>query len=358
MQLMSNSNKGHIASLTGLRGLAAWLVVVYHFRDVFRVDFPGVERFFSYGFYAVDLFFVLSGFVIYLNTFQYFQSERWSWSLKKFYLDRFSRIYPLHIFLLLLFLANPLALTFFSSTGFVASRYSLEYFIASVFLVQNWGLFDALGWNIPAWSISSEFAAYLIYPFLFFLVSFFKSAWSLIAFLSLVLSLFIYFHIAVGIDSIGADITKVGTVRCMFEFLMGVVISRMYMLGYIKLSRLPVALIQILAVLVLMALLAASIKDYFFVPAVICLFVISLVGGEGIVSHVLGSRMLCHLGVISYSVYLVHYLVKDWVKFLSHEVGYLQFGVYILATYVASIALYQLIEMPARLRLKSILVRA
>ncbi|MFN5779758.1 MAG: acyltransferase, partial [Novosphingobium sp.] len=59
---------GHLDALTGIRGLAAWLVVLYHIRLSLTALLPGeVIVALAKGYLAVDLFFMLSGFVIWYN---------------------------------------------------------------------------------------------------------------------------------------------------------------------------------------------------------------------------------------------------------------------------------------------------
>jgi peptidoglycan/LPS O-acetylase OafA/YrhL len=58
----------HLDALTGLRGIAAWLVVLYHIRlSLVSILPPGVIAVLARGYLAVDLFFVLSGFVMWYN---------------------------------------------------------------------------------------------------------------------------------------------------------------------------------------------------------------------------------------------------------------------------------------------------
>ena len=127
-----------IPALTSIRGLAAWWVVLYHFRE----EIPGIAgtpllRFMAHGYLAVDLFFELSGFVIALNYARTFRSVTWADSTNFFGL-RLARIYPLHIFILLVFLINPIAITLFSMNGQPGDRYSPGYFILSVLLFRAW----------------------------------------------------------------------------------------------------------------------------------------------------------------------------------------------------------------------------
>src|SRR5947207_4699557 len=106
-----------IFPLTSLRGLAAWWVAVYHFRDYLPLPSPNpIYDFFSRGYLAVDLFFVLSGFVLQLSYFRNPIGITRS-SIVEFALARVARIYPLHVFMLMLFTTVPLAIILYSSRG-------------------------------------------------------------------------------------------------------------------------------------------------------------------------------------------------------------------------------------------------
>src|SRR5207253_1604119 len=84
-------------------------------------------------------------------------------SLRRFFVARFARIYPLHAFMMAVLLLNPLA-QLFSRAGLDDARYDPSYFFLSLLMIQNWGFTGHLAWNIPAWSISTEWFAYFLFP--------------------------------------------------------------------------------------------------------------------------------------------------------------------------------------------------
>lgn len=344
--------KGEIASLTGLRGVAAWFVVGYHFRSVFVEQFPAVEYVLSHGYYAVDLFFLLSGFILYYTASQYFDRDRFFYSSRRFLFDRFARIYPLHIVILCAYLINPIALLLFSDSGEIGDRYPALYFLASLFLVQNWGGFDSLFWNVPAWSISSEFAAYLIFPLVALVVFSLRRGVAVVWLLGL-FGLFVLLHFYFGLISMAENISKYGTLRCVFEFLMGLVLGRIFILSSSTCNVFLLSFIQI-SILILFAVgLRSGVPDFYFVPALMCLLLYSLARDRGLLARLLSLPIFRYLGVISYSTYLSHYFVLDWVKFLSISIGLLQFFVYLLLVFVMSVFLFRHVEVPARVYLKS-----
>lgn len=155
--------KGEIPPLTGIRGLAAVWVVLYHYRfaiEAYAPEATFLHQFIYSGYLGVDLFAILSGFII-----SYTYSNR----LSKFNLEdsiyfiwlRFVRTYPLHLFVLFLFV-----LQFTASRG-IDSLAVLPYdssFIRQLFLINSLGLETEWRWNAPSWSLSAEWICYLLFP--------------------------------------------------------------------------------------------------------------------------------------------------------------------------------------------------
>src|SRR6185312_3307871 len=145
----------NIRSLTALRGLAALTVLLFHaaawpFGEQDAVPLP-----LGHGYLAVDLLFLLSGFVL-MHVHQHDFGEGVTWpAVKSFFRARFARTYPVH-------LAMLLALLPFFSMGSEFSGIALVY---SLFLTQGPWLDHAV-WNSFAWSVSAEWHAYLLFPFL------------------------------------------------------------------------------------------------------------------------------------------------------------------------------------------------
>jgi peptidoglycan/LPS O-acetylase OafA/YrhL len=102
-----NSLPGHIPALDGLRGVAILLVMLYHFTETYIRSFSGIlYRCCDVGWCGVDLFFVLSGFLI---TGILFDAKSGSHYFRKFYMRRLLRIFPLYYgFLFVLFVLVPL----------------------------------------------------------------------------------------------------------------------------------------------------------------------------------------------------------------------------------------------------------
>ena len=159
-----------IRQLTGVRFVAAFWVLTYHLQGPLNtlglLNFPVIADFFRVGRLGVDLFFALSGFIL-AHTYL----ERMGPSLKLkasgfFLWLRLARIYPVHIVMLLV--AGLAVVAQAKVTGDALDRDWLNPwdFIKNLLLIQEWGSQPQRGWNFVAWSLSMEWLAYLLFPFI------------------------------------------------------------------------------------------------------------------------------------------------------------------------------------------------
>ncbi|MBL8013241.1 MAG: acyltransferase [Candidatus Omnitrophica bacterium] len=164
--------------LDGLRGLAAVWVIIAHSLDLSSHDIKYLSR----GDIAVDLFMILSGFLMAYH--YYLREDREPWGAPKtwfkFYVRRFFRIAPLYYFLLVAFFAWGPAMAqwrlqlaeIFPETytdPFRFLDYSWQNILAHFTFV--YGLFKsyAVRTTMPDWSITLEMQFYWAFPFLMLL---------------------------------------------------------------------------------------------------------------------------------------------------------------------------------------------
>lgn len=157
-----------IRQLTGVRFVAAFWVVLYHYQPALAAGgllFPLVHEFLRVGSLGVDLFFTLSGFILthtYLTKlgpkFQTKASGHFLWL-------RLARIYPVHFVMLNVAGLAVLAASLVGSEDARARAWlnPIEY-IKQLLLIQEWGPDPSRGWNFVAWSLSMEWLAYLFFP--------------------------------------------------------------------------------------------------------------------------------------------------------------------------------------------------
>jgi peptidoglycan/LPS O-acetylase OafA/YrhL len=342
-----------IPALTSIRGIAAWWVVAYHFREYMPLNsFEWVRSFYSQGYLAVDLFFVLSGFVLFLNYGESFFSRIGKQPLLVFFSARLARIYPLYFAVLLLFLLNPIALSFFSHSGRIGDQYNVPYFILSLLMIQNWGFTNHLAWNVPGWSISTESFAYLSFPPLAHCVATYLNRIPVtIVVAATALTLLALIFWSVGAPDLGFRIPQLGLARCCFEFLGGMCICNIYKrIG--SFGPLWPIIIVTAAFGLIVGCEVSGAPNYLVIPTAFCLLIFGLAGLQGPLAKLMEWRPLVFLGEISYSTYMIHFFLRDWVKFTLVKSPHPQLTpglVYVALVFAASVVLFRFIEVPGRL---------
>src|SRR6201996_4654585 len=198
-------------SLESLRGIAALAVIVYH-AEWYNPITP--LRFFQNGPLMVDLFFVLSGFVIYHSYGTRLRSAR---EVARFLWLRIGRLYPLHLTFLIVFLGIEVFKRVTHHEAFTINNgYS---FLTNLLLLQSMGLHRALTYNYPSWSISTEFYAYVLFAIVCALTRTVR-IFTVVAVLIVAAS--IATLLAVGVVSLGDAGFDFGYFRCTLGFFTGV----------------------------------------------------------------------------------------------------------------------------------------
>ena len=158
---------GEIHNLTGIRAIAAFWVVLLHAQHIEVLSaqtWLHATPFINRGYLAVDLFFVLSGFIIPYVYHQKFAAAPTLKTYEKYLLLRWARLYPNHFVIFLLYVGLMLAAAAIGKP-LDSEGYSGTQALAHLLLIQAWPLGIGLGWNWPSWSISAEFFAYsLLFP--------------------------------------------------------------------------------------------------------------------------------------------------------------------------------------------------
>lgn len=295
----------HFDALDGWRGLCACLVALFHFHGNSPVYSWDLIRN-SYLF--VDFFFVLSGFVIAWN----YGTRLGTWTdVRQFLVLRVGRLYPLHAFMLALFVAwegAKLVIGRISPPGpqaFVGENQP-ETILSNVFLVQSLHVNDALSWNAPSWSISTELWAYVIFALVS--VTLGLRHWML-ALVALAAPLFL-----LSVTSTGMDVTyDWGLVRCVFGFALGVACARLYRLRGERPEGPGTAatLLECVALAAVVWFVAWAGKSNWslLAPFVFAAAVLVFADERGWWSRQLQRPLFKWLGMLSYSIYLTHYLV-------------------------------------------------
>ncbi len=381
--------RDHIQSLTPLRGYAALFVVIHHF---ITLRFPDLNNLISThtslvdnAYLMVDLFFILSGFVLAHVYTEHFSSTVNRPSYGKFMFSRFARIYPLHLFILFGFIGLELlhTLSWLSKHGgaslldaigttgapFSGSR-SLESLAANLFLVQSWTLDPRFtSWNHPSWSLSSEWFAYLLVPFLLIIVAkllhftnrsktFYPTVIAAIT-----LPLAVLFGISIstqwGLDVAGLH----GLIRCVMEAWLGMIAYQVYRHGHLKKLWRQSAL-MLFFLLWIVAVMWTDANDTLAIPGFFGLILCASYN-SGLMARFLNTKINIFLGNISYSIYMTHIFVMQLIVMLWPKIIGGKFGdglntdqslgllsMTLIAVVLTSILTYKFVELPAKNWLK------
>jgi peptidoglycan/LPS O-acetylase OafA/YrhL len=338
----------HLDALTGIRGIAAWLVVLYHIRLSLTGLLPGgIVAALGKGYLAVDLFFMLSGFVLWYNYADRLRVGGLA-AAGDFLWRRIARVWPLHAFILAGFIALALAI---AASGRDVSGYPLAELPMHVLLVQNWGMTGQLAWNHPAWSISTEMAAYLVFPLIVAAWRWDRLPASVLVGIGAALLGAIHLLFALNGDStLGDEIPRLGVWRCLLEFALGNVLCMVW--SRWNGQRLSAMLAAGICLAALASGLFWRLPETAFVPLVFASGLLALAFGRGPIVRVLGSGGLLYLGEISYSTYLAHFGLFILFKLVfvdaSLQIGWLGLAGFLLLVLVSSMALYRFVEKPAQ----------
>lgn len=293
------AERAMINPLTGLRAVAAAWVVLFHLREYLaslRVS-PAVQAVADSGLLGVDIFFVLSGFIISLNYLQRLARPA-AGGIGRFLWFRLARLYPVHLTVLALLLCR---VGYARLTGAVMSNpemYGWGDLARNLSLTHAW-THVSLSWYGPAWSISAEFWAYLLFPLMAFALARPANGSAAVAASLGTLAATLWFKPLYG------DYYYIALVSG--EFTGGCLLFAAFRSGTGK--RLPWEwLVPAFAGAGLLAIMWNGAAAHWSVPC----FALALYGlafNRGWVARWLGSRVMVYLGEISYSMYMTHALV-------------------------------------------------
>ena len=292
-------NNIKITELESLRGLAALLVVLFHIPKWNPILDIGLI---NNGDLMVDLFFVLSGFVIFSAYSNNINSKR---DLLKFQFLRFGRLYPVHFFFIIVYVLIELAKYFAQLKLNIVSPNTQPFRENNITtLVENIFLIEAISpsFNYPSWSISVEFYTYFIFGLS---VLFFKKTRILILTTIALVSLILL----TTENTFGANVLF----RCFAGFFIGCLTS-----DFTKRVNVAIPSYSSLLIFTLIVIfLEYKTTDDFDVVIyfLTSILIISLVlSKNGILNKILNIKILTLLGTISYSVYMSHAAVLWFVN--------------------------------------------
>jgi peptidoglycan/LPS O-acetylase OafA/YrhL len=361
-------DRGQLRSLTGLRFIAAFHVLIFHCGswESWHVP-PFVRAIAGSGYVAVSLFFVLSGFIL-----TYAHAGRGTRPLQRtsFYASRFARVYPAYAFALVL--VAP-----FFTVHTIRTRGVIEFSreaIAVVTLTQAWVPPIAMAWNPPGWSLSAEAFFYILFPFVVQRIIACRRSTALVLgvgcyLLCLAVPLAYLWlapdgpiELAPKSTSFWLSVVRYNPAVRFPEFVIGIVFAKGYLeLRASRIYRERAALCSLLSVAAIAVILALSpaipypIFHNGLLAPLFALLIVSLAAGRGPLAALLATRPLVALGDASYSLYVLQVpLLIFWSKAVvlfpseRFQASRLSTVVFLLLTVVASVLCQRYVESPLR----------
>ena len=338
-----------ITDLTICRAIFAGWVFAYHvdLHAHFSISlgfYAGVVR---RGYLGVDGFFLLSGLILTLVHPELGKSPA---GAVRFWLKRLARIYPVHLAVLLVLAAVTLIGFALGVAPRDPGRFTLSSMLENLALIHGWGMAPQLAWNYPSWSVSTEWAGYLLFPALWFCL------WRLPDRFTVLLAVLCLAALAeVDFRADGLNLTfAYALLRFFPEFILGIATAKL--LPALA-ARVPaVALAALGAVIILLALLAAA--DVFVVAGLwmlLAAFAAEAIAGRAAMLPRL--RLLRFLGILSYAFYMSFGTIELFLAQLYRHLGIDPASsklIYAAAmtgfTFLLAMSLHNLVEEPARRR--------
>jgi peptidoglycan/LPS O-acetylase OafA/YrhL len=336
------SKSTYYPHIDGLRGVAVLLVLFFH------LDLSPFEG----GYIGVDVFFVISGYLI--STILINKIDNGTFSFKDFYLRRAKRLMPSMLFVVILsmlmaYVIFPLSLferSLKSSTAAVLS-------FSNIFFFKESGYFDSNAHLKPllhTWSLAVEEQFYLIWPILLFLTLKAKKTIYRVLILFVIGIISLYFsEYYLNINSSAAFYL---TPFRVFEFLIG---TLLYWVSKIELKAFLKELLSLIGFLGLLTLSYLYNNNIPFpgINALLpCLFSAILIHNTGqsrYTSLLYNNALLRWFGKISYSLYLIHWPFIVFYKFLfSQDLNIYDQSILFIASTLFGYIIYKFIETPFR----------
>lgn len=341
---MSTNSTGFRSDIELLRGVAVVLVVLFHLKLAL----------FKSGFIGVDIFFVLSGYLMAAA----FCGDIPD-TIAKFYERRARRVLPAALLIMLgVFIISPLLFLPFESEKNASPFLGMLLFIPNVIFWKENDYFADLAFSpmLHYWTLGIELQYYLVFPLIVYLFK--RRQWAYVA-------------LALGSLALSIVLTKLSSQTAFFllptriwEFFAGY-------FAFILYSRQTSSQQQgapwklLLAILCLLGLVVFSVLDiperqfpgYYAIPPVLLCFVFIVIGlPDSYQKYIPGAYLLRQLGKLSYSIYLIHFPVIFLFLYspFSHwqPISHLGAAAAAAITLALSIISYNFIERPFRNRTK------
>jgi peptidoglycan/LPS O-acetylase OafA/YrhL len=345
--LATNVASAYRKDIDGLRGFAVLSVVLYH---IFSSLLPG-------GFVGVDIFFVISGYLI--SKYIYADLERSHFSLKEFYTRRIRRILPVFVFFLFVvsivgfLILMPTDLKSFSTSAFAAMLSISNLYFWKFISIGYFGIDATVLPLLHTWSLGVEEQFYLVWPIVFSLMfnklsDINRKSWiGVITVILALISFYAYYYFRYH----PMMVFYMPMTRA-FELLLGAILAI-----YWSKIKPPSPVLAFCLSLVGLALILYSIiyftqDDYpssnILFPCLGAVLLIYSGSTKTLISKFMSSEIIAFWGLISYSLYLWHWPIVAYINYLGVDIDVTVGVVVFLVSVILSIISWLFIEQPFR----------
>jgi len=345
-----------LLGLEVIRFISAFSVLVWHYQHFFFIvgkptnfvkEYQPLYRFLSpfydYGYFGVQVFWCISGFIFFWKYRETISSKKITY--KKFFILRFSRLYPLHFFTLMLVVFLQAIYKYKTEYFFVYQNNNITHFIYQLFLASNWGFEKGLSFNGPIWSISVEV---LVYCFFFLVLQKISKSFLVNGAVLLICLSAKYFNVTNIIFN------------CLAFFYIGG-LSAIY-LKYIERTKyakqISYIFLLLLIIYPLVVVYVTNIYQHKYVPTLFLMSylpVLLFFGAQGFSVPLFIQKTIEAAGNITYSSYLIQFPLQLAITicfiFSEKQIPYYSeifFAGYIFITIFASHYIYKLFELPVQ----------
>ncbi|KTC88230.1 MULTISPECIES: acyltransferase family protein [Legionella] len=333
------------SDVDGLRAIAILFVLFFH---------SGLKLFPS-GFIGVDLFFVISGFLITNIIHRSIQNQ--SFSFLEFYSRRLWRLQP--VFICLLLVVTLYALFFYLPDDLVqyvkSARKTSIFTSNSYFAHVTTGYFAAASNQLPllhTWSLSIEWQCYLMLPIAIYLLNQFVPRQHISKIIYLLT--FLFFVLALYFSAHNATKTYYQFLSRIFEFLVGSCVAltpRRFSLPNIVLNIIGALALLTLIFVATRSNISLGFPNYYALILCVATGLLIAIGEhqpKPIISHLLSVKPLVFIGLISYSLYIWHWPIFAFIHYEGIQETTFVTLIAFIFSFVFAYLSWRFIEKPSR----------
>lgn len=330
-----SSQQLRFSALDGIRGIAAVVIACfYHYNHYMQPTSPlagafsnasmshFISNIYRFGYLGVEIFFVISGFVMY-NTY-YDKIRNKLITFQSYFVKRLARLLPLHYFTaIFVFLLQQKTFGEINEF-FLFQNNGLYSLICNVLCIQQ---FTGVSLNGPSWYLSTILVCYI----LFWVVARYNKN-----FRGVVLA-FVIFGFMIVVCNLSVPLLLKYDGRGYLNFFWGVFLAVIVKNAYgEKFKRWWLIFLSLLGIILwcyalekphLLGTVSAPYANYYLTfTFLVCTAIIFLSSFSNIFIKIMGNRVFCFLGTISYSIYLWNFPISLLLNYLNRHIGIFDFS--------------------------------